>query len=195
MSTPSLRYYTDIAFEQLPITDEAAQAITNKFQELRIEYKEIRRSETRIRWLTSKMASAETWKAMMDEENSIKYQQYHDSLLRILCNAHHYLTNPSSPSHTTSLDAVTRAVTLLEDSPLFNSGHGAVFTRDGINELEASVMVSRGKKKRSVGVMGLRHVKNPIKLAREMLLRGEKDLDGGNGEHRGNRSARTPAAA
>jgi hypothetical protein len=71
MSTPSLRYYTDIVFEQLPITDEAAQAITNKFRELRIEYKEIRRSETRIRWLTSKMASAETWKAMTQEENSI----------------------------------------------------------------------------------------------------------------------------
>jgi L-asparaginase len=46
-------------------------------------------------------------------------------------------------------------------------------------------MVSRGKKKRGVGVMGLAHVKNPIKLAREMLLRGEKDLEGGNGEHRG----------
>lgn len=62
---------------------------------------------------------------------------------------------------------------------------GAVFTRDGINELEASIMVSRGKKKRGVGVMGLRHVKNPIKLAREMLIRGEDDLEGGNGEHRG----------
>jgi len=51
--------------------------------------------------------------------------------------------------------------------------------------LEASVMVSRGKKKRGVGLMGLQHVKNPIQLAREMLLRGEKDLEGGNGEHRG----------
>ena len=46
-------------------------------------------------------------------------------------------------------------------------------------------MVSKGSKKRGVGVMGLQHVKNPIKLAREMLLHGEKDLDGGNGEHRG----------
>ena len=68
---------------------------------------------------------------------------------------------------------------------MFNSGHGAVFTRDGVNELEASVMVSRGMKKRGVGVMGLRGVRNPIKLAREMLVRGEKDLEGGNGEHRG----------
>jgi L-asparaginase len=114
-----------------------------------------------------------------------RYKQYHDSLLHILCTAHHYLTQPSSSSSpTTSLDAVTYAVTLLENNPLFNSGHGAVFTRDGINELEASIMVSRGKKKRGVGVMGLQHVKNPIRLVREMLLRGEKDLEGGNGEHR-----------
>lgn len=46
-------------------------------------------------------------------------------------------------------------------------------------------MVSKGKKKRGVGIMGLQHVKNPIKLAREMLLHGEEDLEGGNGEHRG----------
>ncbi|APA08433.1 hypothetical protein SS1G_02114 [Sclerotinia sclerotiorum 1980 UF-70] len=121
-----------------------------------------------------------------------KYKLYHDSLLRIISNTHYFLTSPSSfPLHktssstTTALDAVTYAVTQLEDNPLFNSGHGAVFTRDGVNELEASIMVSSGKKKRGVGLMGLQHVKNPIKLAREMLIRGEQDLEGGNGEHRG----------
>ncbi|KAI9640549.1 hypothetical protein NHQ30_010847 [Ciborinia camelliae] len=121
-----------------------------------------------------------------------KYKLYHDSLLRILSNTHYFLTSPSSfPLHktssssTTALDAVTFAVTQLEDNPLFNSGHGAVFTRDGINELEVSIMVSSGKKKRGVGLMGLQHIKNPIKLAREMLIRGEQDLEGGNGEHRG----------
>lgn len=119
-----------------------------------------------------------------------KYRLYHDSMLSILSTAHHYLTTPSSidsgvSSSAPALDTVTYAVTLLENNPLFNSGHGAVFTRDGVNELEASIMVSKGKKKRGVGVMGLQHVKNPIKLAREMLLRGEEDLDGGNGEHRG----------
>ena len=67
-------------------------------------------------------------------------------------------------------------MTLLENDPLFNSGHGAVFTRDGINELEASVMVSRGFAKRGVGVTGLRHVKSPIQLAREMLKHGDADL-------------------
>ncbi|KAH8684332.1 nucleophile aminohydrolase [Tricladium varicosporioides] len=119
-----------------------------------------------------------------------KYALYHDSLLKILALTHRFLTSPSSfplstSSSTSALDTVTYAVTQLEDNPLFNSGHGAVFTRDGVNELEASIMVSKGKKKRGVGLMGLQHVKNPIKLAREMLLHGEKDLEGGNGEHRG----------
>lgn len=75
-----------------------------------------------------------------------------------------------------ALEIATHAVAQLEDNPLFNSGHGAVFTRDGINELEASVMVSRGFKKRGVGVMGLRRVRNPILLARKMLEHGEEDL-------------------
>ncbi|KAK4078273.1 uncharacterized protein Triagg1_3289 [Trichoderma aggressivum f. europaeum] len=78
--------------------------------------------------------------------------------------------------HPSALEIATHAVAQLEDNPLFNSGHGAVFTRDGINELEASVMVSRGFKKRGVGVMGLRRVRNPILLARKMLERGERDL-------------------
>lgn len=114
-----------------------------------------------------------------------KYKNYRDSLLKILSASHRFLTSSSSfplalGSTASALDTVAFAVSLLEDNPLFNSGHGAVFTRDGINELEASIMVSKGKKKRGVGVMGLRHVKNPIKLAREILLRGESDLDGGN---------------
>jgi L-asparaginase len=67
-------------------------------------------------------------------------------------------------------------VTLLEQNPLFNAGRGAVFTRDGINELEASVMVSRGRAKRGVGVSGLRRVRNPIGLARAVLEQGEGDL-------------------
>jgi L-asparaginase len=76
-----------------------------------------------------------------------------------------------------ALDTATYAVRLLENNPLFNSGHGAVFTRDGVIELEASVMVSRGYKKRGVGVMGIRRVKNPILLARAMLEHGEDDLE------------------
>lgn len=109
-----------------------------------------------------------------------KLAAYKSSLARILTASHQFLLDNNS-----ALDTATYAVTQLENDPLFNSGKGAVFTRDGVNELEASVMVSMGKKKRGVGVAGVRRVKNPILLAKEMLLRGEKDLEGGNGEHRG----------
>ncbi|KAG8423434.1 hypothetical protein J3458_000333 [Metarhizium acridum] len=91
-----------------------------------------------------------------------------------------YISTPVKASQKPSaLDVACYAVRLLEDNPLFNSGHGAVFTRDGVNELEASVMVSRGRKKRGVGVMGLRHVRNPILLAKGMLEHGDQDLGSG----------------
>src|ERR1700675_3578738 len=60
----------------------------------------------------------------------------------------------------TSMDAVTRAVVLLEDNPLFNAGKGAVFTLDGRNELDASIMDGSTLKAGAAG--GLRHIKNPI---------------------------------
>ncbi|EHK26919.1 uncharacterized protein TRIVIDRAFT_85618 [Trichoderma virens Gv29-8] len=112
-----------------------------------------------------------------------KYAAYRSSLLSIVSKTRDYMNPPtqSYPSekhagHPSALEIATHAVAQLEDNPLFNSGHGAVFTRDGINELEASVMVSRGFKKRGVGVMGLRRVRNPILLARKMLEHGEQDL-------------------
>ncbi|KAL7806708.1 N-terminal nucleophile aminohydrolase [Trichoderma aethiopicum] len=111
-----------------------------------------------------------------------KYAAYRDALLSIVTKTQTFMnSSPSSynekiKNHPSALDIATHAVVLLEDNPLFNSGHGAVFTRDGVNELEASVMVSRGLKKRGVGVMGLRRVRNPILLAQRMLERGEEDL-------------------
>ncbi len=67
----------------------------------------------------------------------------------------------------TSLDAVEIAIRMLEDSPLFNAGKGAVFTADGKNELDASIM--NGKTLAAGAVAGLRHVKNPITLARAVM--------------------------
>lgn len=75
-----------------------------------------------------------------------------------------------------ALDIACHAVVLLEDNPLFNSAHGAVFTRDGVNELEASVVVSRGHAKRCVGASGLRRVRNPILLAKRILEHGDRDV-------------------
>ena len=65
------------------------------------------------------------------------------------------------------LDAVETAIRMLEDSPLFNAGKGAVFTADGKNELDASIM--NGKTLAAGAVAGLRHVKNPITLARAVM--------------------------
>lgn len=66
-----------------------------------------------------------------------------------------------------SMDAVEIAIRILEDSPLFNAGKGAVFTNDGKNELDASVM--DGKSLGAGAAAGLRHVKNPISLARAVM--------------------------
>ncbi len=69
------------------------------------------------------------------------------------------------------LDAVEIAIRILEDSPLFNAGKGAVFTHDGKNELDASIM--DGKTLAAGAVAGLRHVKNPITLARAVMEKSE----------------------
>ena len=66
-----------------------------------------------------------------------------------------------------SLDAVEIAIRMLEDSPMFNAGKGAVFTADGKNELDASIM--NGKTLAAGAVAGLHHVKNPITLARAVM--------------------------
>lgn len=66
-----------------------------------------------------------------------------------------------------SLDAVTAAIRILEDSPHFNAGKGAVFNHDGINELDAAIM--DGTTRAAGAVAGLRHVKNPIELARKVM--------------------------
>ncbi|KAJ9640349.1 hypothetical protein H2199_005888 [Coniosporium tulheliwenetii] len=107
------------------------------------------------------------------------WHAYRTSLLQVLHSASQALSQPGA----TALDVAVLAVALLEDNPLFNAGKGAVFTRAGTNELEASIMVSNGYRKRGVGCMMLRRVKNPIKLAREMLVRGEEEGGGGGQGH------------
>ena len=66
-----------------------------------------------------------------------------------------------------SLDAVSAAVRVLEDDPLFNAGRGAALTRDGAAELDAAIM--DGKQQRAGAVASVRHVKNPIELARRVM--------------------------
>ena len=68
-----------------------------------------------------------------------------------------------------SLDAVTAAVVSLEDNPLFNAGCGAVLSRDGLAELDASIM--DGATLAAGAVCGLKHIRNPITLARQVMER------------------------
>ncbi len=70
-----------------------------------------------------------------------------------------------------SLDAVTAAVVVLEDNPLFNAGRGAVFTFDGRNELDASIM--EGSTLKAGAVCGLTKIRNPVQLARAVMQRSE----------------------
>ncbi|MFQ6616270.1 MAG: isoaspartyl peptidase/L-asparaginase family protein [Fidelibacterota bacterium] len=78
----------------------------------------------------------------------------------------------------TSLDAVEAAVRIMEDSPLYNAGKGAVFTSAGTNELDASIM--DGSTLKAGAVAAVRRLKNPIRVARlvmektwHVLLSGE----------------------
>lgn len=78
-----------------------------------------------------------------------------------------------------SLDAVTRAVVVLEDNPLFNAGRGSVFTLDGHNELDASIM--DGSTLKAGAVCGVTHIRNPIELARTVMEHSEYVMLSGAG--------------
>lgn len=67
----------------------------------------------------------------------------------------------------TSLDAVEAAVRILEDSPLFNAGRGAVFTAEGTNELDAAIMC--GATLDAGAVAGITTLRNPITAARKVM--------------------------
>ncbi|KAK3049939.1 hypothetical protein LTR09_008859 [Extremus antarcticus] len=107
------------------------------------------------------------------------YAKYRHALLGILDEAYTKLRLPGA----TALDVAAHAVSLLENNGLFNSGHGAVFTTEETHELEASIMVSKGYRKRGVGIMNVTRAKNPIMVAREMLIKGEEDDGGGAQGH------------
>jgi len=66
-----------------------------------------------------------------------------------------------------SLDAVTAAVRTLEDDPNFNAGYGAALTRDGAAELDAAIM--DGRELRAGAVASVRHIRNPVELARRVM--------------------------
>lgn len=70
-----------------------------------------------------------------------------------------------------ALEAVEAAVIVMEDSELFNAGKGSVFTHDADHEMDASIM--EGKNRRAGAVAGVKRVRNPITLCKEILLHCE----------------------
>ena len=76
-------------------------------------------------------------------------------------------------------DVVVKVINILEDSPLFNAGKGAVFTHDGKVELDASIM--DGRTLNAGAVAGVRDIKNPICAAREVMLNSEHVFLSGKG--------------
>jgi beta-aspartyl-peptidase (threonine type) len=76
-------------------------------------------------------------------------------------------------------DVVVHVINILEDSPLFNAGKGAVFTHDEKVELDASIM--EGKTLNAGAVAGVRDIKNPINAAREVMQHSEHVFLSGKG--------------
>lgn len=67
-----------------------------------------------------------------------------------------------------AMEAVKAAVVLMEDSPLFNAGKGSVFTKKGLNEMDAAIM--NGIDLDAGAVAGVRNIRNPILLAEKVML-------------------------
>ncbi|WP_051464476.1 isoaspartyl peptidase/L-asparaginase [Pseudoxanthomonas suwonensis] len=78
-----------------------------------------------------------------------------------------------------ALEAVTAAVTVLEDAPMFNAARGAVFTHDGRNELDTSIM--DGASGKAGAAAGLHRVRNPITLARAIMEKSRHVMMVGDG--------------
>ena len=78
-----------------------------------------------------------------------------------------------------SLDAVETAVRVLEDDSHFNAGKGAVFTDAGTNELDAAIM--DGKTLKAGAVACVKHIKNPVSLARLVMEKSSHVMMDGDG--------------
>jgi beta-aspartyl-peptidase (threonine type) len=78
-----------------------------------------------------------------------------------------------------AVDAVAATITVLEDAPMFNAGRGAVFTHDGKNELDSSIM--DGATGKAGSVAGVHRVKNPIQLARLVMDKSKHVMMVGDG--------------
>ncbi len=99
---------------------------------------------------------------------------YHDALQLALSSGYDVLEKGG-----TSLDAVMAAIKIMEDSPLFNAGKGAVFTNEGKNELDASIM--DGSNLMAGAVASVTTIKSPITAAYTVMTKSEHVMMVGKG--------------
>jgi beta-aspartyl-peptidase (threonine type) len=104
-------------------------------------------------------------------------EQYKAKLTEALLTGEEVLKNGG-----TALDAVTATIMVMENCPLFNAGKGAVFTSEGTNEMDASIM--DGRNLEAGAVAGVRTIKNPILAARAVMEQSPHVLLSGNGADR-----------
>src|SRR5438552_3893261 len=103
-------------------------------------------------------------------------REYRTGLERALSAGYEILKRGGS-----SLDATEAAVRVMEDDPHFNAGKGAVFTSAGTNELDAAIM--DGKNLKAGAVAAIKHIKNPVNLARLVMEKsGHVMMDGEGAE-------------
>ncbi|WP_034042590.1 isoaspartyl peptidase/L-asparaginase family protein [Wocania ichthyoenteri] len=110
-------------------------------------------------------------KKNMSSEMETAYKQKLEEAIRI---GYDILKNGG-----TSLEAVTKTINIMEDSPLFNAGKGAVFTNEGTNEHDASIM--DGETLNAGASAGTTTVKNPIDLARAIMDKSPHVMLSGKG--------------
>ena len=101
-------------------------------------------------------------------------KQYRAALEQSLLAGHAILAKGGS-----SIDAVEASIRVLEDNPLFNAGKGAVFTHDGRNEMDASIM--DGRTRAAGSVAGVTIIRNPISAARAVMEKSEHVMMVGRG--------------
>ena len=78
-----------------------------------------------------------------------------------------------------AINAVKAAIVVLEDNLLFNAGRGSVFTKKGVQEMDAAIM--DGKTLEAGSVAGVRNIRNPIELAMEVMLKSNHVFLSGKG--------------
>ncbi|TVZ56324.1 beta-aspartyl-peptidase (threonine type) [Lutibacter sp. Hel_I_33_5] len=110
-------------------------------------------------------------KKNMTDETEAAYKAKLEEAIKV---GHSILKNGGS-----SGDAVVKTIQVMEESPLFNAGKGAVFTHDETNELDASFM--DGKTQNAGAVAGVKDIKSPIEAARKVMTHSDHVMLSGTG--------------